>query len=192
MYQDVQNPMRGRGFSPLLLVFLALLTLAWGSAGAALAQPYGGPDGGRDRVQPLDRLLPGIRRAHPGEFYDAEGPTYGPSGDAHYHLKWMTPEGRIIWLDADARNGRVLRSSPGRDSFDDNDRFRGPRSAGPRPFVDRYPPYTADPYDGGYGRQRARERNYGPPPGYARPYRDWGGGRGEGRGNGRGGGRWRQ
>ena len=192
MYQDVQNPMRGRGFSPLLLVFLALLTLAWGSAGTALAQPYGGPDGGRDRVQPLDRLLPGIRRAHPGEFYDAEGPTYGPSGDAHYHLKWMTPEGRIIWLDADARNGRVLRSSPGRDSFDDNDRFRGPRSAGPRPFVDRYPPYTADPYDGGYGRQRARERNYGPPPGYARPYRDWGGGRGEGRGNGRGGGRWRQ
>ena len=60
--------MRGRVFSPLFLVFLTLLTLAWGSAGAALAQPYGGPDreGGRDGVQPLDRLLPGIRRAHPG------------------------------------------------------------------------------------------------------------------------------
>ncbi len=41
----------------------------------------------------LDRLLPGIRRSHPGEFYDAEGPTYGPSGEAHYHLKWMTPDG---------------------------------------------------------------------------------------------------
>jgi hypothetical protein len=106
---------------------------------------------------------------------------------AHYHLKWMTPDGRIIWFDADARNGRVLRSSPGRDSFDDNDRFRGPGNAGPRPFVDRYPPYTADPYDGGYGRDRARERNFGPPPGYARPYRDWGGGRGNGRGEGRGG-----
>ena len=184
--------MRGHGFSSLFLVFLALLALA--PAGTALAQPYGGPY--RDGVQPLDRLLPGIRRAHPGEFYDAEGPTYGPSGDAHYHLKWMTPDGRIIWFDADARNGRVLRSSPGRDSFDDNDRFRGPRNAGPRPFVDRYPPYTADPYDGGYGRDRARERErFGPPPGYARPYRDWGGGRGEGRGGGRsegrGGGRWR-
>ena len=190
--------MRGRVFSSLFLVFLALLALA--PASTVLAQPYGGPyrDGGRearDGIQPLDRLLPGIRRAHPGDFYDAEGPTYGPSGDAHYHLKWMTPDGRIIWFDADARNGRVLRSSPGRDSFDDNDRFRGPRSAGPRPFVDRYPPYTADPYDGGYGRDRARERNFGPPPGYARPYRDWGGGRGngrgEGRGEGRGGGRWR-
>ena len=135
-----------------------------------------GRAGVADGVQPLDRLLPGIRRAHPGEFYDAEGPTYGPSGDAHYHLKWMTPEGRVIWLDADARNGRVLRSSPGRDSFDDNDRFRGPRSNGARPFVDRYPPYTADPYDSGYGRRRAQERNYGPPPGYGRPYRNWGGG----------------
>jgi len=187
--------MRGRGFSPLFLVFLTLLTLAWGSAGPALGQPSGGPDreagrdSGRDGVQPLDRLLPGIRRAHPGEFYDAEGPTYGPTGDAHYHLKWMTPEGRIIWFDADARNGRVLRSSPGRDSFDDN-RFRGlpndeGRFRGPpnytRPFVDRYPPYTADPYDRGYG----REHNFGPGPGYARPYRDWGGGRGER------GGRWR-
>jgi hypothetical protein len=176
--------MRGRGFSPLLLTFLALLTL--GSAGLAGAQPYGQTDGGRDGVQPLDRLLPGIRRAHPGEFYDAEGPTYGPSGDPHYHLKWMTPEGRIIWFDADARNGRVLRSSPGRDSFDDN-RFRSPPPGYARPFVDRYPPYTADPYDRGYG----REHNFGPGPGYARPYRDWGGGRGEGRGEGRGGGRWR-
>src|SRR6187399_1129942 len=160
-----KSPMRGRGFSPLFLVFLALLTLAWGSAGSTLAQPYGGPDrdGGRDRVQPLDRLLPGIRRAHPGEFYDAEGPTYGPSGDAHYHLKWMTPEGRVIWYDADARSGRVLRSSPGRDSFDSGDR---PFVDRPRPFVDRYPPYTADPYDRGYGRMREQERNANPPPGF--------------------------
>jgi hypothetical protein len=177
--------MRGRGFFPIFLAFLALLTL--GPAGLAGAQPYGPPDGGREGVQPLDRLLPGIRRAHPGEFYDAEGPTYGPSGDAHYHLKWMTPEGRIIWFDADARNGRVLRSSPGRDSFDDN-RFRGAPNY-TRPFVDRYPPYTADPYDNGYG----REHNFGPGPGYARPYRDWGGERGgeRGRGEGRGGGRGR-
>src|ERR1700760_3877591 len=95
----------------------------------ALAQP------GRDGVQPLDRLLPGIRRDHPGNFYDAEGPTYGPQGDPHYHLKWMTPDGRVIWYDADARNGRVLRSSPGRDNFDAP---RGERS---------YGPYMREPYD---------------------------------------------
>ena len=77
-----------------------------------------------DGVQPLDRLLPGIRRSHPGEFYDAQGPTYGPSGDAHYTLKWMTPDGRIIWFDADARTGRILRSSPGRENFDEGRSYR--------------------------------------------------------------------
>jgi hypothetical protein len=178
--------MRTGIFSWIFLGFFALLAAV--PAGPVLAQPYGPPPyrdgprvGPRDGVQPLDRLLPGIRRQHPGDFYDAEGPTYGPSGDPHYHLKWMTPDGRIIWYDADARSGRVLRSSPGRDSFD-NHRFEGrPNGGFARPFVDRYPPYTADPYDRGYGRQH----NFGPGPGYARPHRDWGN-----RG-GRGGGRWR-
>jgi len=173
-------------FPAIFLGFFALLSLAF--TGHALAQPYGPPDRDgreamRDGVQPLDQLLPGIRRAHPGEFYDAEGPTYGPSGDPHYHLKWMTPDGRIVWFDADARNGRVLRSSPGRDSFDNN-RFQGPPPPGyARPFVDRYPSYAPDPYDRGYG----PERNFGRGPGYARPYGGWSGRGGRG---GRGG-HWR-
>ena len=82
-------------------------------AGPALAQPPRDPG-----VQPLDRILPGIRRDYPGEFYDADGPTPGPDGQEHYHLKWMTPDGRIEWLDADARTGRVLGAAPGRDAFD--------------------------------------------------------------------------
>jgi hypothetical protein len=178
---NYKTPMRPRGFLRIFLGIFALLTVAL--APPVQAQPYGAPsgDGVREGVQPLDRLLPGIRRQHPGEFYDAEGPTYGPSGDAHYHLKWMTPDGRVIWFDADARNGRVLRSSPGRDSFD-NDRFGGERYRGApppgyvRPFVDRYPPYMGEPYDRGYG----RDHNFDPGPGYARPYR-----------NGSGRGRWR-
>ena len=155
-----KTPMRARLFSWLFLGFFALSPALIGSA---LAQPYG-PPGYRDGVQPLDRLLPGIRRAHPGEFYDAEGPTYGPSGDPHYHLKWMTPDGRVIWYDADARSGRVLRSSPGRDSFDDH-RFNGPP---PPPgyggsFRERYPQSAPYPYGGGYG------RNFGLTPGYQAP-----------------------
>ncbi len=169
--------MRPYGFFRIFLGIFALLTvglLTVGLSHPAQAQPGGAPM--RAGVQPLDRLLPGIRRQHPGEFYDAEGPTYGPSGDAHYHLKWMTPDGRIIWFDADARNGRVLRSSPGRDSFDNN-RFQGPPGMPPPgyagPYMGRYPPY----YDQGYG----RERRFGAGPGYARPYRDWGGRGGRGR-----------
>jgi hypothetical protein len=94
----------------LLFVLAVLGALA---AGPATAQP-GRPPG----VLPLDRILPGIRRDYPGEFYDADGPTPGPDGGEHYHLKWMTPDGRIVWLDTDARTGRVLGSAPGRDSFD--------------------------------------------------------------------------
>jgi len=100
-----------------------LAFLAGAAATPALAQPARESGG----VQPLDRLLPEIRRHHPGNFYDAEGPTFGPDGQPHYHLKWMTPDGRIVWFDADARSGRVLRSSPGRDGFDGPRRqdFRG-------------------------------------------------------------------
>ncbi len=164
--------MRARIFSAFFLSLLALAVV--GFSAPAPAQPYGPPrDAQGGGVQPLDRLLPGIRRAHPGDFYDAEGPTWGPSGDPHYHLKWMTPDGRVVWFDADARNGRVLRSSPGRDSFDG----RGPP-----------PPGYARPYGpGGYG-PTYPTRRYGPGGfeggrGYARP---WGGGYG-GRGGWRGG-----
>ena len=181
--------MRSRILLSFFAGIFALLTMALN--GPATAQPYGlGPAYRYERgIQPLDRLLPGIRRAHPGEFYDAEGPTYGPTGDPHYHLKWMTPDGRVIWYDADARNGRVLRSSPGRDSFD-NHRFEGPP---PRGYGDREPPYGEGPYGrGGYDRGYGRPRNFEPGPGYARPYGDYGG-RGGGRGDGGGrGGRWRR
>lgn len=155
--------MRARIFSAL---FLALLGLAGALAVPAQAQP------GRDGIQPLDRLLPGIRRAHPGDFYDAEGPTYGPGGDAHYHLKWMTPDGRVIWYDADARSGRVLRQSRGRDSFDDE------RGYGPRAYPSDRQPYMGTPYDRGYGRMQ-REREPGGPaftPRFGNGGNDWRGG----------------
>ena len=93
--------MRARVFPALLLLLAPFL-----AAGAVSAQP----------AQPLDRLLPQIRRDHPGQFLDAEGADTG--GNPHYHLKWLTPDGRVMYLDTDARTGRVLRQSPGRDSFD--------------------------------------------------------------------------
>lgn len=68
-------------------------------------------------AEPLDRILPEIRRNHPGRFYDAEGPFIGGDGQMHYRVKWMTPEGRIVWLDTDARTGRVLGSGGGRHNY---------------------------------------------------------------------------
>src|SRR5579872_1016348 len=70
------------------------------------------------QIQPLDRLLPLVRREHPGRFFDAEGPFQGADGQMHYRLKWMTPDGRIVWFDANARTGRVLGTGGGRRDFD--------------------------------------------------------------------------
>lgn len=135
--------MRSGSFSALFLAFFTAAGLVLAVA-PAHAQPRE-----REGIQPLDRLLPQIRRSHPGDFYDAEGPTYGPNGDPHYHLKWMTPEGRVIWYDTDARSGRVLRSSPSRDTFD------GPRGRrdfrGPAPeYQDYGRPGARDPYEDRY------------------------------------------
>src|SRR6185312_15731120 len=143
--------MRSGIFSAL---FLAFLTSA--AATPALAQR----NDDRDGIQPLDRLLPEIRRQHPGNFYDAEGPRYGPNGDPHYHLKWMTPDGRVIWFDTDARNGRVLRSSPGRDRFD-RSRFGGSFESRPgfdRRGFDRGGRGWDGPRGGGIGRREGRGR----------------------------------
>jgi len=53
----------------------------------------------------LDRILPMIRAEHPGRLSDAE-PWTDETGRTHYRIKWMTPEGRILYFDADARSGR--------------------------------------------------------------------------------------
>jgi hypothetical protein len=133
-------------------------------------------------VQPLDRLLPEIRRTHPGRFYDADGPHPGVGGP-HYHLKWMTPDGRIIWYDTDARTGRVLGSSPGRDNFDPREHFGGyggPPAEGPRGRFREEP--GAGEYGGGYGAWSGG-RGYGARGGYGG--RGFGGGRSRGGGGGR-------
>jgi hypothetical protein len=95
-------------FRVAFLAFSAALMLA--SAPACAQGRYAPPPG----VQPLDRVLPQVRSRYPGTFYDADGPYMDESGNPHYRLKWMTPEGRIIWLDTDARTGRVLGVERGR------------------------------------------------------------------------------
>lgn len=153
--------------------------------------------GARDRVvsgqvAPLDRILPQIRRNHPGTFYDAQGPFQGADGEMHYRLKWMTPEGRVIWFDANARTGRVLGADVGRRDFGGG----GPNYGG---GYDRGPNYRGDydrgPNDGdgqnyGGGRSNFGSRpdydggGFGYGPGGGNPA--WGGG---GRGNWQRGGR---
>ncbi len=60
------------------------------------------PTSGRNPGPPVAE----IRRSHP-PLPDAN-PAPAKSGSPRYRLRWLTPEGRVIWLDADARTGRVM------------------------------------------------------------------------------------
>lgn len=68
-----------------------LFGLAAAFALVAPAQAAGGDE-------TLDRMLPELRAEHPGRLVDAEART-GPDGRTHYHIKWMTPDGRILFFD---------------------------------------------------------------------------------------------
>ncbi len=85
-------------------IFFAFLVFG----GAVFCAP---PPALAQNVQTLDRILPQIRRAYPGKMSDAEGPFTDANGQAHYRIKWVTPDGRVIWIDADARTGRILGQS---------------------------------------------------------------------------------
>lgn len=62
----------------------------------------------------LDRILPEIRAQHPGRLSDAERHV-GMDGQTHYRVKWVTPSGRIIFLEADPNTGRHRDTSEGDD-----------------------------------------------------------------------------
>ncbi len=53
----------------------------------------------------LDRILPQIRVQHPGRLSDATRWT-SPDGRTYYRIKWMTPQGRILFFDAESFMGR--------------------------------------------------------------------------------------
>lgn len=89
------------------------------AAQPALARDHGRVNGwGSERIErnqgrhwdrgarpSLDRFLPDIRRQHPGRLLDVQR-GWGPRGD-HNRIKWLTPDGRVIWLDTDAHTGEI-------------------------------------------------------------------------------------
>lgn len=132
-----------------LCLFLAFLMLS--GASAAWAQGHVRERVRAGEVQPLDRILPQIRDDYPGSFYDAEGPMPGPDGLLHYRIKWLTPDGHIVWFNADARSGRIL-------GVEGAPRFFGyprPRFGGPPPRVLRGPRGWHGGF-GGPGRRHGR------------------------------------
>src|SRR6185312_7397479 len=107
-----------------LRVFLAVIPFVVALSASANAQRMA--DGAT-----LDRILPDIRAQHPGRLSDAQ-PWTDDSGRTRYRIKWMTPDGRILYFDADARTGRYWSSDSLRDPRDFGPRDTSPRDAGPR------------------------------------------------------------
>ena len=136
-----------RYFAP---IFVLLLLGAAAFSAPVSAQPYRARQGVQNgEVRSLDEIMNGIRRERPGSLADVQGPNMGPAGDPRYRLKWVTPDGRVLWLDTDARTGRVL-------GVEGDDR------GAPIP----------PPPPGAFGQRRGNfgpQGPVGPPPGYRGP-----------------------
>ncbi|HEY5337236.1 MAG TPA: hypothetical protein VIJ85_03460 [Rhizomicrobium sp.] len=140
-------------FRRVFLTMCAALLMAGVTPAAAQGRRAPGND-----IQRLDRILPQVYSRYPGTFYDAHGPFLDESGNPHYRLKWMTPDGRIIWLDTDARTGRVMGVTNG--GWQRGGNFSGPPPDAPPPYAGRgrfggggFPPgdYYGDPRGGQRG-----------------------------------------
>ncbi|MEI9887058.1 MAG: hypothetical protein WDN08_11265 [Rhizomicrobium sp.] len=125
----------------------------------------------------LDSILPGIRAEHPGRLSDAE-PWTDSEGRTHYRIKWMTPEGRILYFNADAETGRYSSGGGG-----GGDGGGGRWNGGGRHSHDGDPGDSQSDGDGGGGRRSHWNGDGGG--GDWRDRHDDGGGRWNG-----GGGRW--
>ena len=117
------------------LIFIAALVTA--SVVPALAAPRAGDDGAgfiqvrggggwrggdhdraregvnQGRLLPLEAILSNIARSYPGNHIGVEGP-FEQGGRLVYRVKWLTPDGRVMIIFADAETGQILGQRGGR------------------------------------------------------------------------------
>jgi hypothetical protein len=67
----------------------------------------GGGDNERVRLLPLESVLANVARQYPGHHLGVDGP-FQRDGRWIYRIKWLTPEGRVLIVFADAVTGQVL------------------------------------------------------------------------------------
>ena len=65
------------------------------------------------RLLPLEAVLANVARVYPGYHIGVEGP-YQQGGRWVYRIKWLTPDGRVIFVFADAETGQILGQRGGR------------------------------------------------------------------------------
>jgi uncharacterized membrane protein YkoI len=90
----------------LLTLLLALLPLAEGAADSDHERARQALE--RGEVLPLAEILERVRSQAPGEVIETEFDREG--GRWVYELKLIDPQGRVVELEVDAVDGRILRS----------------------------------------------------------------------------------
>jgi uncharacterized membrane protein YkoI len=65
------------------------------------------------RLLPLGVVLAGIAQRFPGRHLDADGP-FERGGRWIYRVKWLTPDGQVLIIFADAETGQILSVNGGR------------------------------------------------------------------------------
>lgn len=65
------------------------------------------------RLLPLEAVLGSIARQIPGHHLDVDGP-FQRGGRWIYRIKWLTPDGRVLIIFADAETGQILETRGGR------------------------------------------------------------------------------
>ena len=59
------------------------------------------------RLMPLEAVLGSVARQYPGRHLGVDGP-FQRDGRWIYRIKWLTPDGRVLIIFADAQTGQVL------------------------------------------------------------------------------------
>jgi uncharacterized membrane protein YkoI len=70
--------------------------------------PFGGPrNAGPEQLAPLEMILGNVAARFPGRHLGVDGP-FQREGRWIYRIKWLTPDGRVLIVFADAQTGQVL------------------------------------------------------------------------------------
>ena len=70
--------------------------------------PFGGPrNAGPGQLAPLEVILGNVAARFPGHHLGVDGP-FQREGRWIYRIKWLTPDGRVLIVFADAHTGQVL------------------------------------------------------------------------------------
>jgi hypothetical protein len=81
---------------------ILMMVLVAGASLPAEAQPPFPRRGMEGGGVSLDMIVASIRARFPGQLSDVQA--FGP----RYRIRWLTPDGRILLIDADARTGQII------------------------------------------------------------------------------------